>query len=298
MILGYPPAFWLGLVVAGVALGGLYALFGAGLTLIFGAARIMNFAQGDLFMVGGYVAVLVSTTLRLGFWPSLVITPIVLGLLGLVLNSTLFARITRDERSLEIGIVMTLGLSIVLQEGALQLFGSTARRPSADIGIPDLHLGGVTVEGVRLVALGLAAVALSALWWFLTRTRAGLAVRAMPQNRDLAATLGIRTDRVNAYAIGIGTALSGLAAAAIAPSYGVYPSMGAGFGFVAFAIVFMGGLTSVAGSVVAALVVGVTTQLVAGAWSATAADAIPLIIMALVVLLRPQGLFGKAARRA
>ncbi|MFF5179782.1 branched-chain amino acid ABC transporter permease [Micromonospora sp. NPDC000316] len=298
MLLGYPPAFWLGLVVSGVALGGLYALFGSGLTLIFGAAKIMNFAQGEFFMVGGYVAVFSAVSLGLGFWPTLAVTTAALGLLGLGLNATIFRRVTQNARSLEIGIVMTLGLSLVLQEGALQLFGSTARRPVADVGVPDLRLGGVTIEGVRLVSLGLAVIALAGLGWFLTRTRAGLAVRAMPQNRELAATLGIRTSRVNGYAIGIGTALSGLAAAAVAPYYGVYPSMGAGFGFVAFAIVFMGGLTSVAGSVVAALIVGVVTSLVGGAISATAASAIPLIIMALVVLVRPQGLFGRAARKA
>jgi branched-chain amino acid transport system permease protein len=282
VLFGYSLAFWLGLVVSGITLGALYALFGSGLTLVFGAAKIMNFAQGDLFMVGGYVAVFCTSELGLGFWPTLLVSAAALGLLGLLLNATIFRRITRDSRSLEIGIVMTLGLSLVLQEGALQLFGSTARRPDVGVGVPDLRLGGVTIEGIRLVSVALAAVALGLLGWFLTRTRAGLAVRAMPQNRELAATLGIRTGRINGYAIGIGTALSGFAAAAVAPYYGVFPSMGAGFGFVAFAIVFMGGLTSVAG----------------GAVSATAASAVPLVIMALVVLLRPQGLFGKSARRA
>jgi branched-chain amino acid transport system permease protein len=296
VILGHPSSFWLGLILNGIAIAGVYALFGAGLTMIFGAARIMNFAQGDVFMIGGYACFFCMTSLHLSYWLSLPLVALGLGLVGLVGSQTIFRRITASDRSLEIGIVMTLGLSLVLEEGALKLLGAQQRTPTWSMIYSTITVGGVTIQTLRAVALVLAVVILAALGWFLRFTRAGLAIRAIPQNRALASVMGIQQQRINAFAIGIGCALSGLAGATVAPYYGAYPTMGASFVFIGFAILFMGGSTSVLGTIVAAVLVGVTTSLLAGAVSSAAAAMAPLAVMALVLLVRPNGLFGARLR--
>jgi branched-chain amino acid transport system permease protein len=293
---GYELEFWLGLVVSGVSLGGVYALFGTGLTMVFGAARIMNFAQGELFMLGGYVAWFCSATLGANFWITLIIVTLTLGMVGMLLNWALFRRVTRNPRSLEIGIVMTLGLSMVLQESALLLGGIQSRRPTDPLAGWGIDIGGVTIQGVRLVALGLAVVVLCSLWLTLRHSRIGLAILGVPANRDLARTLGIPEGRINMIALALGSALSGLAAASIAPFFGVYPSMGAGFIYIGFAILFMGGMTSIVGTAIAAMIVGIAIAIMGGVVSAAAANVAPLAVVATVVLFRPHGLFGKESR--
>jgi branched-chain amino acid transport system permease protein len=297
-MLGHPAAFWLGLVVSGIAAGGIYALFGSGLSMIFGAARIMNFAQGDIFMIGGYAAVFFMSVAHLSYWLTLPLVTLVLGAVGIGLSRTLFRRVSRSQRALEIGIVMTVGLSIVLEAGALQLLGGTVRTPDESLAMAHITIGGVTIQALSGVTLVLAAVVLAALGAFLRYTKTGLAIRAFPQNRQLAAVLGLPEPRVSACAIGIGCGLSGLAGAAVAPYYGVYPTMGSAFIFVGLAILFMGGLTSVLGTVIAALIVGVATSLLAGGVSATAAAIAPLAVLAVALMLRPDGLLGARARQA
>jgi branched-subunit amino acid ABC-type transport system permease component len=296
VILGYSAAFWAGLIVAGITLGGIYALFSSGLTMIFGAAQVMNFAQGEFFMIGGYVTWFLTSTLRFSFWLALPVVAVVLGLFGAAMSATVFARIARSSRAQEIGLVLTLGLSVVFQQGATSFFGDTPRTPAYSLAQPHITIGGVTIQDLRLVALALALAALGALGWFMSRTRLGLAIRGTPLNRELARTLGIPARTVTMWAIAIGTAMSGLAAAAIAPFYGVYPTMGSAFLFTGFAILFIGGMTNVFGTLVAALAVGVVTSVAGGVLSATAASIAPLAVMAAAALLRPNGVFGTESR--
>jgi branched-chain amino acid transport system permease protein len=298
VIFGYSAGFWAGLIVAGLTLGGVYALFSSGLTMIFGAAQVMNFAQGEFFMLGGYVTWYLTSTLHFSFWLALPTVALVLGLFGALMSATIFARIAQSPRAQEIGLVLTLGLSVVFQQGATSLLGVTPRVPAYSLAQPHVVVGGVSIQDLRLVALGLALVALSALGWFMAKTRLGLAIRGTPLNRDLARALGIPSRRVTMSAIAIGTALSGLAAAAISPFYGVYPTMGSAFLFTGFAILFIGGLTNVWGTLVAALAVGVVTSVAGGVISATAASVAPLAVVAAASLLRPNGVFGSTARTA
>ncbi|WP_353807613.1 branched-chain amino acid ABC transporter permease [Agromyces sp. SYSU T00194] len=295
---GYEPDFYLGLLIAGITLGGVYALFGSGLTMIFGAAKLMNFAQGEIFMIGGYVAWLLIGAAGFAFGPALVVTTIALAVIGLLLATTLFRRITSDARSLEVGLVLTLGLSILLQNAALQVFGPNAYYPDNPWGTDGVSIGGVQIPYIRMLAFGLAVVILGALGLFLRYTRIGLAIRGVPQNRDLAVLVGIPERRVNVVSIVLGFALSGIAGAAVSPFYGVFPNMGAGFIFIGFAILYMGGMTSVLGSVVAALIVGVLTSFTSGLISASAAAITPLALIAAVLLFKPEGLFGSKVRTA
>jgi branched-chain amino acid transport system permease protein len=296
MVLGYAPSFWLGLLVAGIALGGIYALFSSGLTMIFGAAQVMNFAQGELFMIGGYLLWFFTGTAGIPFGLSLPLVAVVMAGVGVLLGSTLLARAVRSARAQEISLVLTLGLSVVLRELAQAWFGNVPKTPSYAMAGPHVSIGGISIQSLRFLSLALAIVLLTGLWWFMSRTRIGLAVRAMPQNRDLARTVGIPARRVTVLAIALGSALSGIAGASIAPYYGVFPNMGAAFLFTGFAILFIGGMTNVAGTLVASLAVGVVTSVAGGVVSATAASIAPLAVMAVATLLRPDGVFGTRSR--
>jgi branched-chain amino acid transport system permease protein len=298
VILSHPYLYWVGLIASGVTLGGVYALFTSGLTMILGAAQVMNFAQGEFFMIGGYILCLLTTTLGINYWLALPITTLAMGLIGAALSITIFARIVKSPRAIEIGMVLTLGLSLVLQQGATSLFGIEVRQPAFQLTSGYISIGGVSVGYLQLVSLGLAIVVLVALGVFLSKTRIGLAIKGTPQNRELAVVMGIPARRINIYAIALGTALSGLAAASIAPYYGVYPTMGSGFIYIGFAILFVGGLTDVKGTAALAVAIGIAASIGGGIISGTGASMAPLLIIAIAAIARPNGVFGAQGRLA
>jgi branched-chain amino acid transport system permease protein len=295
-MLGHPLIYWLGLIVNGLATGGTYALFAAGLTIIFGVVGILNFAQGEFFMVGGYLAFLFSATLGLGFWLALVLTTAAMFGLGVVSYYGLFKRLQNSSKALEVGLVTTLGLSIVLQNGAASLLGAVSKAPKNPYVGHNIVIGGVATSVLQLIALALALVVLGGLRLVLQRTRLGLAIRAVPQNREFASVVGISPGTVTRTSLAIGMALTGLAAAAIVPFYGVYPTMGVGFVFTGFAIVVIAGLGSIGGAVGVALIIGVVMSLAGGGFSAELEDAAPLLLMAVMLLVRPDGIKARAVR--
>jgi branched-chain amino acid transport system permease protein len=295
-LLGFPLSYWLGLVINGLATGGAYALFAAGLTIIFGVVGILNFAQGEFFMVGGFLAFMFSQTLGLGYWASLVLTTLAMAALGVGSYYGLFRRLQRSPKAVEVGLITTLGLSIVLQNGFTLLFGAIPRSPNNALLNDNVDVGGVDTGVLMLVALGIAVVALVGLHLFLKRTRLGLAIRGVPQNRELASILGVSSATVTITALAIGMGLTGLAAAAIIPFYGVFPTMGVGFVFTGFAIVVIAGFGSIGGAITVALVIGVVMSVAGGGFSASAQDAAPLVLMTAALLFRPNGFGAKAVR--
>jgi branched-chain amino acid transport system permease protein len=297
-MLGHPLIYWLGLMINGLATGGTYALFAAGLAIIFGVVGILNFAQGEFFMVAGYLGLWFSSTLGLGFWVGMVLTTVSMFGIGVLSYYGLFKRLQASSKTLEVGLVTTLGLSIVLQNGAVAVFGAIPKAPGNVFLGHNVDVGGVDTGVLQLIALALALVSLGGLRVALLHTRLGLAIRAVPQNRDFARVLGIPAPTVTRASIGIGMALTGLAAAAIIPFYGVYPTMGIGFVFTGFAIVVIAGLGSIGGAVAVALVIGVVMSIAGGIFSAQLQDAAPLVLMSLMLILKPDGIGAKAVRTA
>jgi branched-chain amino acid transport system permease protein len=295
-LLGFPPSYWLGLIVNGLATGGAYALFAAGLTIIFGVVGILNFAQGEFFMVGGFIAFFISQQLGMGYWVSLVLTTIVMAGVGVGSYYGLFRRLQRSPRAVEVGLITTLGLSIVLQNGFTLLFGAIPRSPNNSLINDNIVVGGVDTSVLMLIALGIAIVALVGLHLFLKHTRLGLAVRGVPQNRELSSILGISSAKVTITALAVGMGLTGLAAAAIIPFYGVFPTMGVGFVFTGFAIVVIAGFGSIGGAITVAIIIGVVMSVAGGGFSASAQDAAPLVLMTAALLFRPNGIGAKAVR--
>jgi branched-chain amino acid transport system permease protein len=199
-------------------------------------------------------------------------------------------------KDFERSILLTLGLSMVLQNGALFLWTATPKMTTTAYTYSSMAVGSLQIPLVRALAAGLALAAFAALYGILHYTRVGKAMRGVAQNREAALMVGIDPHVVSRLAVAIGIGLSGVGGAALAPVYSVHPLMGFAFVFKAFAIVIIGGLGNVAGAAVAAIALGMIESLASGFFSLVVVDAIAFVLMILVLLIRPEGLFGRGVR--
>ena len=288
------PGFALQLLLNGIVIGVIYALVAMGLSLIFGVLEIVNFAHGEFYMLGAMLAYFLAMHTRLGFGLTVLVVTAVAVALGYILYEALLGSLQGEgfERS----ILLTLGLSMVLQNGAVFLFTTTPRMMQTRYGYSNVIVGDLRVPVVRLLALGLGLLAFAALYLILYRTRTGKAMRGVAQNREAALMVGIDPRAVSRMAVAIGIGLSGLAGAALAPVYAVHPLMGFSFVFKAFAIIIIGGLGNVAGAAIAAVGLGVLESFVGGFFPLVMVDALAFTSMIAILLLRPQGLFGRGVR--
>ena len=288
------PDFLLQLLINGVVIGVIYALIAMGLSLIFGVLEIVNFAHGEFYMLGAMLAYFLATQAGLGYWPTVALVVLVAACIGFVLYEALLAPVHGEgfERS----ILLTLGLSMVLQNGAVYLFTTTPKMIASSLTYAHVELAGLRIPLVRLYALGLGLAAFAVLWAILYRTRVGKAMRGVAQNRDAALMVGIDPRAVSRLAVAVGVGLSGLAGAALAPVYAVDPQMGGAFVFKAFAIIIIGGLGNVAGAALAAVALGVIESVMSGYLPLVLVDAFAFLAMIAILLFRPQGLFGRGVR--
>jgi len=287
-------SFYIQLLLNGVVIGVIYALVAMGLSLIFGVLEIVNFAHGEFYMLGAMLAYFLSMNVGLGYWPAVLVVTAVAVALGYVLYEALLGSLR--GQSFERSILLTLGLSMVLQNGAVFLFTTTPRMMQTRYSYSNVVVGDVRVSVMRLFALGLGLLAFAALYLILYRTRVGRAMRGVAQNREAALMVGIDPRAVSRLAVAIGIGLSGLAGAALAPVYAVHPLMGFSFVFKAFAIIIIGGLGNISGAAIAAVALGILESVAGGFLPLVMADALAFIAMIAILLLRPQGLFGRGVR--
>lgn len=288
------PSFVLQLLLGGVVIGVIYALVAMGLSLIFGVLEIVNFAHGEFYMLGAMAAYFLSSGLDLGYWPTVLVVTLVAACVGFVLHAALLGSLQGEgfERS----ILLTLGLSMVLQNGAVYLFTMTPRMISNSLTYSNVAVGSLRISETRLYALALGMAAFAALFFILHRTRLGKAMRGVSQNREAALMVGIDPHAVARLAVVIGIGLSGLAGAALAPVYAVHPVMGFAFVFKAFAIIIIGGLGNVSGAAITAIALGIIESLIGGFLPLVMVDALAFIAMILILLVKPHGLFGRGVR--
>ena len=287
-------SFYIQLLLNGVVIGVIYALVAMGLSLIFGVLEIVNFAHGEFYMLGAMLAYFLSMNVGLGYWPAVLVVTAVAVALGYVLYEALLGSLR--GQSFERSILLTLGLSMVLQNGAVFLFTTTPRMMQTRYSYSNVIVGDVRVSVMRLFALALGLLAFAALYLILYRTRVGRAMRGVAQNREAALMVGIDPRAVSRLAVAIGIGLSGLAGAALAPVYAVHPLMGFSFVFKAFAIIIIGGLGNISGAAIAAVALGTLESVAGGFLPLVMADALAFIAMIAILLLRPQGLFGRGVR--
>ncbi len=276
---------------AGLALGAVYILLAIGLSLIFGMLTVVNFAHGAFFMLGAYAGVFLAM-MGVDFWASLVLVPLMVGAIGLVAERFLVRRLY--GHGIDYPLLLTFGLAYIMVEGVRITFGVQGLpydTPDALLGATDIGIG--FFPTYRLFVIAATAVILLALWLFLERTRYGLIIRAGARDPLIVRVLGVDVARVWLMVFGIGTGLAGLAGLLAAPLQGVIPEMGGPVLAEAFVVTVVGGMGSLLGAVVAGLLVGITVA-ITSLFAPEMAKVSIFALMAVVLLIRPQGLFGRA----
>lgn len=295
----------------GAVTAAVLALTASGLALVFGVMRVVNVAHGEFFMLGAvlawWVTHLLGGSAALGFVIALIVVPLLVGLLAAITDMTILKRIDYDpERT----IVATIGILYILQQVTLMTYGPDARPVvppfNTRIALPwfDFVDGkislywpwGLSITSYKLAVIGAAVVVLIGLWLLMTRSKLGLLMRATEQDRDMALAFGIPVERVYALVFGLGAGMAALAAVLIVPIQQAHYLMGHDPLLLSFIVVIIGGLGSLPGAVLAALLIGLSDGIISVFFSPTLAKILATLLVALVLVFRPQGLFG--ARKA
>ena len=280
-------------VVNGLLVGAYYLLIALGLSLIFSLGGLVNLAHGAFYALGAYFAVKLAD--HIGYAGAFIASPIGVALIGLVIERYLFRRFYREDPAL--GLLLTFGLAMVAEQGLRWIFGAAPipfSIPPALTG--QLLVGDFIYSRYRLAMLAVAVIAVGGLWYLLRRTPFGRVVRAGVQNPDMVAALGISLTPYMATVVGLAVGLAALAGVLMAAITGVHPAMGADILTASFVVVVIGGLGSFWGVVLAALIVGVVRGLTVYFFP-PAAEASMYLLMVLVLLFRPRGLFGERIQR-
>ncbi|MDP3899096.1 MAG: branched-chain amino acid ABC transporter permease [Mesorhizobium sp.] len=280
-----------GLVTAAVL-----ALTALGLSLVFGVMRVVNVAHGEFFMLGAVLAWAFSTLVTghpaLGFLLALVLSPLVVGLVALVAERLVLRRLNYNPEST---IVATIGLLYIIQQSVLTFYGPEARPVVAPFSYR-IMLPWFGYSGYKLFVIAASIALIAATWLVLTRTRIGLVMRATQYDRETAQSFGIPVDRVYAGVFALGAMLAAVAAVLIVPIQQAHYLMGLDPLLLSFIVVIIGGLGSLRGTVVAALLIGVSDGVISVFFSPTLAKMLATFLVAMVLVFRPQGLFGTTAR--
>jgi branched-chain amino acid transport system permease protein len=277
-------------VFTGLVLGMIYVLLAIGLSLIFGLMTVVNFAHGALYMLGAYFGVFLLGYTK-SFWVALIVAPLMVGALGLLIERFLIRRLY--GRSPDDPLLLTFGLSLILVEGVKVFWGKiglTLDPPRALAGAVDL--GFMVFPAYRLFLVAIVIVVLIALYFFLGRTNIGLIIRAGSRDPLMVRALGIDLGRVWLVVFGIGTGLAGLAGILAGPMRGAYAEMGVTMVIESFVVIVVGGMGSLLGAVVAGLLIGQVVGLTT-LFAPKLAEIMVFLVMAVVLLVRPSGLFGE-----
>ncbi len=279
------------ILISGILTGALYALVGIGLTIIFGVMRVINFAHGELLMVGMYISFFAATLLGLDPYVSLLIVAPALFVIGVLIQRYLINPVLKAPEFNQ--ILVTLGVGLVLTNSAQLLF--TADYRQVRTAYSSLTWGGNLAISVPYTVSFLLALAITAaLYVFLMRTDLGKAMRATAQDREAARLMGINVERVSMVAFGIGAAAAGAAGTLLMPVYYLFPAVGEPFTLKAFVVVVLGGMGSVIGATFGGLILG-AVEAIGSLYASTGyKDAYGFVIFLLILILKPSGLFGRS----
>ena len=279
-------------IVIGLSLGSRLFLIAVGLSLIFGVLGVLNFAHGGLYMLGAYFALAVTTSVVSNFWVAVVVGALAVGVVGALIEVTtirpLYGRIESELDQL----IVTFGFVLVIHEAVRFIWGSQSYSldPPALFDF-SLSIGGSTFGAYRLFVIGMAVVVMAGLWLFITRTYFGSLIRGTSSDREMASMLGVDVPRLYTAVFFLGSLLAGLGGALSAPLQSTSPALGDQVIIDAFIVVVIGGLGSMTGAFVGAMIIGIM-QSVGPQFISAGSIAIPFLAMVIVLLFRPEGLFG------
>jgi len=280
-------------LLIGLINGSFYALLSLGLAVIFGMLNIINFTHGAQYMMGAFAAYLLLQTTGLGYWPALIVAPILVGITGVIIERTMLQWLYKLDHLY--GLLLTFGLALILEGVARNYFGS-AGLPYT---MPDSlrggqNLGFMFLPNYRAWVIVASLIVCLGTWFVIERTRLGAYLRAATENPTLVRAFGINVPRMITLTYGFGVALAAFAGVMAAPIYNVSPQMGSELIIVVFAVVVIGGMGSILGAIVTGFGLGVIEGLTK-VFFPEASNTVIFVIMAIVLLVRPAGLFGRRA---
>lgn len=280
-------------IVAGVLAGAVYGLIASGLALEFGVMRVINFAHGFLVSASMYACLYLFNAFSLSPFTALLILIPGGFLVGMAVYRFVIRPFLKAGAQPIVIALVTLALGLVIQQLIITIAGAQARSITTGLSSLGWHPSDIYIGGAQLVAAGMAVVAILGVILLLRYTRWGRTARAVAQDPEAARTLGIDPDSVSTVAFGIGTALAAVAGVALISYLPTTPEDGLNYSLVSFVVVVLGGLSSLRGALVAAIVIGVVTNLVGFYWTSSMQTAAYLVVFLIVLLVRPQGLFGR-----
>ena len=292
-IFGVPAPALFGQLLIGLINGSFYAMLSLGLAVIFGLLRVINFAHGALYMLGAFAAYLLLTFTGIGYWPALIVAPLLVGVVAVVIERVMLSRLYGLDPLY--GLLLTFGLALII-EGAFRYWFGAAGKPYAP---PPLLTGGVNLGFMFLpiyrgwVVVASLAVCLGT-WLLIEKTKLGSYLRAATENATLVQAFGVNVPRLLTLTYGFGAALAGLAGVLAAPVYQVSPLMGSNLIIIVFAVVVVGGMGSILGAIVTGYLLGVLEGLTK-VFYPQGSSIVIFVVMAVVLLVRPAGLFGREA---
>jgi branched-chain amino acid transport system permease protein len=291
-IFGVPTQALFGQLLIGLINGAFYAMLSLGLAVIFGLLNIINFTHGALYMVGAFCAWFVLQYAGVGYWWSLLIAPLAVGAVGILIERTMLARLYKLDHLY--GLLLTFGLALMIQGVFTNYFGSSGlpyQLPDEFAGA--FNLGFMFLPKYRAWVIAASLVVCLGTWYVIERTKLGSYLRAGTENPALVQAFGVNVPRMITLTYGFGVGLAALAGVMAAPIYSVNPQMGANLIIVVFAVVVIGGMGSILGSIVTGFGLGVIEGLTK-VFYPEASNTVIFIIMGIVLLIKPSGLFGRA----
>ena len=279
-------------LINGVSLGSIYALIALGYTMIYGIIKLINFAHGDIYMVGAYIGFFAITKTNFSIVPAILISMVVTGLLGMLVEKLAYKPLRHAPR---ISVLITaIGVSFFLEYTSMYFVSPTPRTFPAVFDSVAINIGPLVINGQQMLILGITCVLMVLLTYIVQKTKIGKAMRAASFDTETAQLMGIDSDRVISITFGIGSALAAVAGVLVGVYYNsIDPLMGIMPGLKAFVAAVLGGIGILPGAVVGGIVLGVVEALVSGFISSTFRDAAAFAILILVLLIKPSGLFGK-----
>ncbi|WP_409177972.1 branched-chain amino acid ABC transporter permease [Brevibacillus fortis] len=287
--------FWQQLV-NGLTVGSTYSLIALGYTLIFGVLGIINMAHGQIFIFGSLVGLVLMTSLNMPLGVALIVAVVISAILGLVLEYTALRPLRKKNVPHLASLISTIGFAILMEEAMHKFFGADSRAFPQSFGDTTFDLGLIQIRSVDLVILGISVLLMFVLHFWIQKTKMGKAIRATAENTDTANILGINTNMVIVVTVMLASALGGVAGILIGMAYSaLVPTMGMTLGFKGLAVLILGGVGSIPGAMVCGVLLGIIEVFTVAYGDSSYRDAVAFGLIILILLLKPEGLFGRKA---
>ena len=281
--------------INGLSLGSVYAIIALGYTMVYGIAKMLNFAHGDIIMVGAFTIIVLISTCGLPVWVALILSVVMCTVLGVVTERVAYKPLRKSE-PLTV-LITAIGVSYLLQNLALLIFGSSQKSFPSIFDISSVHIGDLSMSGESVVTLAVTIIIMIALSLFINKTRAGKAMRAVSEDKEAAELMGISVNKTISLTFAIGSALAAVAGVFYGATYGfIGPYTGSMPGIKAFVAAVFGGIGSIPGAMIGGLLLGVLESLSKAYISTELSDAIVFASLIVVLLVKPTGLLGKVIK--